>query len=452
MPHTKKTFTSAELEKELEAPYFCGSCNVGLHDLEEARSHHKEDEEHLYHVERRVKVMVPGLAMCPACSQLIQNSHNWQAHHISIKHQKCSHTLNSIGVTGDYDKPLGAISPGEISGPIEHHEIDCHKATSTYGYGKPFNTTGIPIVGLNFIEAKNNDPSKGAKFKCGTCEAEFGFLDRLAHLTSVKHRRFYLKKHYREWFEIATERTPKSREKDKLLFLCHKVELIEADKETPLAKRLRGRFFGLEKHLSISHSKAKNKDTRRGLHEPGRKPRNNSDSSERPPPPRDYNTVGKFHGLQPFPPSKRYKPGPPDHRCDPYSGRSHEMSTEQLDKREAMKAINVLERFSLRRAEQEIIDKMDKMRDAIMRGARLSDIQGYGAMMSSMTRSAPGPDRSPLRGGLLQIPSDRPSHSFPANDPYISYSRPGTAGPGAPRPTLQEDAMYMEGHVGSHRQ
>ena len=57
--------------------------------------------------------MVPGLAMCPACSQLIQNSHNWQAHHVSIKHQKCSHTLKSIGVTGDYDKPLGAISPGE---------------------------------------------------------------------------------------------------------------------------------------------------------------------------------------------------------------------------------------------------------------------------------------------------------------------------------------------------
>ena len=51
------------------------------------------------------------------------------------------------------------------------------------------------------------------------------------------------------------------------------------------------------------------------------------------------------------------------------------MSTEQIDKLEAMEAINVLERFSLRRAEQEIIDKMDKMRDAIMRGAQLSDIQ-----------------------------------------------------------------------------
>ena len=51
------------------------------------------------------------------------------------------------------------------------------------------------------------------------------------------------------------------------------------------------------------------------------------------------------------------------------------MSTEQIDKQEAMEAINVLERFSLRRAEQEIIDKMDKMRDAIMKGARLSDIQ-----------------------------------------------------------------------------
>ena len=70
--------------------------------------------------------------------------------------------------------------------------------------------------------------------------------------------------------------------------------------------------------------------------------------------------------------------------------------------------------------------------------------------MSSMTRSAP--DRSPPRGGLLQIPSDRPSHSFPANDPYNSYSRPGPADPGALRPTLQEDDMYMEGHVGSHRQ
>ena len=78
-------------------------------------------------------------------------------------------------------------------------------------------------------------------------------------------------------------------------------------------------------YFSISHSKAKNKDSRRG---PDRKHRN--DRSERPTPPRDYNrssdTVGKFHGLPPFPPAKRYKPGPPDHRCDPYSGRSHEVS------------------------------------------------------------------------------------------------------------------------------
>ena len=48
---------------------------------------------------------------------------------------------------------------------------------------------------------------------------------------------------------------------------------------------------------------------------------------------------------------------------------------EDLDKRDAMEAINVLERFSLRQAEQEIREKMDKMRDAIMRGARLSEIQ-----------------------------------------------------------------------------
>ena len=34
MPHTKKNFTSNELEKELEAPYFCGSCNLGLNDIE----------------------------------------------------------------------------------------------------------------------------------------------------------------------------------------------------------------------------------------------------------------------------------------------------------------------------------------------------------------------------------------------------------------------------------
>ena len=96
-----------------------------------------------------------------------------------------------------------ALFVGEVSGPIGHNEIDCHKATSTYGYGKPFNTTGIPIVGMNFIEAKNNDPSKGAKFKCGTCEAEFGFLDRLAHLTSVKHRRFYLVGFFEIWKEIS---------------------------------------------------------------------------------------------------------------------------------------------------------------------------------------------------------------------------------------------------------
>ena len=84
------------------------------------------------------------------------------------------------------------IFAGQLSGPIDYKEIDCATATSVYGYGKPFNITGIPIVGLNFVEPKNNDPSKGAKFKCGTCEADFGFLDRLAHLTSVKHRRFYL--------------------------------------------------------------------------------------------------------------------------------------------------------------------------------------------------------------------------------------------------------------------
>ena len=48
---------------------------------------------------------------------------------------------------------------------------------------------------------------------------------------------------------------------------------------------------------------------------------------------------------------------------------------DQMEKREAMEAIDVLERFSLRQAEQEIRDKMDSMRDAIMRGARLSEIQ-----------------------------------------------------------------------------
>jgi hypothetical protein len=75
---------------------------------------------------------------------------------------------------------------------MDHTQIDVSVATSTYGYGKPFNSTGIPIVGLNFVECQNNDIGKGAKFKCGTCEAEFGFLDRLSHLASVKHRRFYL--------------------------------------------------------------------------------------------------------------------------------------------------------------------------------------------------------------------------------------------------------------------
>ena len=54
---------------------------------------------------------------------------------------------------------------------------------------------------------------------------------------------------------------------------------------------------------------------------------------------------------------------------------STQSQMEDLDKRDAMEAINVLERFSLRQAEQEIREKMDKMRDAIMRGARLSEIQ-----------------------------------------------------------------------------
>jgi hypothetical protein len=35
--------------------------------------------------------------------------------------------------------------------------------------------------------------------------------------------------------------------------------------------------------------------------------------------------MGKFKGLQPFPPAKRYKPGPHDHRFDPYSGRGPEV-------------------------------------------------------------------------------------------------------------------------------
>ena len=42
-----------------------------------------------------------------------------------------------------------------------------------------------------------------------------------------------------------------------------------------------------------------------------------------------------------------------------------------------MEAINVLERFSLKQAEQEIREKMDNMRDAVMRGVRLSEIQVY---------------------------------------------------------------------------
>lgn len=48
---------------------------------------------------------------------------------------------------------------------------------------------------------------------------------------------------------------------------------------------------------------------------------------------------------------------------------------DQIEMREAMEAINVLERFSMRQAEQEIREKMDTMRDAVMRGARLSEIQ-----------------------------------------------------------------------------
>lgn len=424
---------------------------MGLQDLEEARKHHTEDEEHLYHVERRVKVMCPGLAMCPACSQLIQNPKNWEAHHVSVKHQKCSETLNAIGIPGDYTSPVGASAPGQLSGPIDYKEIDCSTATAVYGYGKPFNITGIPIVGLNFIEPMNNDQSKGARFKCGTCEAQFGFLDRLAHLTSVKHRRFYLKKHYQEWFEIVTQNTPKSREKDKLSFFAYKVEQLEKDSEKHEAKQLRDRFFGLERHLSISISKAKNKEARKSAGLPLKHPRNDR--------PGDFgrncdwnrDNMGKFQGLQPFPPAKRYKPGPADFRIDPYTGRGLEM--EDLDKRDAMEAINVLERFSLRQAEQEIREKMDKMRDAIMRGARLSEIQGYGAMMSSMTMVGSVPrdrmemDRpSPPRGGgLLSITNDRTSvHSYPQAN---NFNRPGPAlaGTGSAGPLLQEDALYMAG-------
>ena len=57
------------------------------------------------------------------------------------------------------------------------------------------------------------------------------------------------KKHYQEWFEIVTQSTHKSREKDKLSFYASKVEQLEKDMETPQAKRLRDRFFALEKHL-----------------------------------------------------------------------------------------------------------------------------------------------------------------------------------------------------------
>ena len=56
--------------------------------------------------------MCPGLAMCPACSQLIQNPKNWEAHHVSVKHQKCSETLTAIGIPGDYTSPVGASAPG----------------------------------------------------------------------------------------------------------------------------------------------------------------------------------------------------------------------------------------------------------------------------------------------------------------------------------------------------
>ena len=60
---------------------------------------------------------------------------------------------------------------------------------------------------------------------------------------------FHQKKHYHEWFVIVTEKTAKSREKDKLSFYANKVEQLEKDSETPQAKQLRERFFGLEKHL-----------------------------------------------------------------------------------------------------------------------------------------------------------------------------------------------------------
>ena len=82
--------------------------------VQEAKRHHFEDEEHLYHVERRIKVMCPGLGICPACYQMCQNFKNWESHVITDKHKKSSETLIAIGKPGDYYQPLGCSSPGKM--------------------------------------------------------------------------------------------------------------------------------------------------------------------------------------------------------------------------------------------------------------------------------------------------------------------------------------------------
>ena len=163
-----------------------------------------------------------------------------------------------------------------------------------------------------------------------------------------------------------TQDTPKSREKDKLSFYAYKVEQLEKDSEKHEAKQLRDRFFGLERHLrsdlvirfwtslsfrmfsiirrfshchtekvvfvtlicfSISISKAKNKEARKAAGLPLKHPRNErpGDFGRNVDWNRDMGNMGKFKGLQPFPPAKRYKPGPADFRFDPYTGRGLEV-------------------------------------------------------------------------------------------------------------------------------
>jgi len=235
-----------ELEVHLTNEFFCGSCSIGIPTLEDYQSH-CEEEEHEYHVERRIRSLVPGLGYCAACACLIQNTTGWDSHKVSKKHEKCINSQVAVGNTGPFDKPLGCQVIGEVGTPIEPSEIS-QKESVKYGYGHGGKLCKWSnLIGLSQVTELGNKgvSSQDVNYKCATCDKSFSFEHRGTHLTSLEHRMKYLEEKYPDWYAdvLTINEDWFTRRNNRVNWYAYKIEGMEKEQESSDTQKLRKKFF-----------------------------------------------------------------------------------------------------------------------------------------------------------------------------------------------------------------